>query len=42
MVVAIFERKVRSGRGAKRAVTKAQQANIDDHRIGHQYRIVNF
>lgn len=29
MVIAIFERKVRSGRGANRAVTKAQQANID-------------
>jgi hypothetical protein len=28
-VIAIFERKVRSGRGANRAVTKAQQANID-------------
>jgi hypothetical protein len=28
MVIAIFERKVRSGRG--RAVTKAQQANIDE------------
>jgi hypothetical protein len=30
MAIAIFERKVRSGRGARRAVTKAQQANIDE------------
>jgi hypothetical protein len=29
MAITIFERKVRSGRGANRAVTKAQQANID-------------
>jgi hypothetical protein len=30
MAIAIFERKVRSRRGAKRAVTKAQQAKFDN------------
>jgi hypothetical protein len=42
MVIAIFERKVRSGRGANRAVTKAQQANIDSPYIKYLYLIVKF
>jgi hypothetical protein len=41
MVVAFFERKVRSGRGANRAVTKAQQANIDEPQIEIAVDIVN-
>ena len=42
MVIAIFERKVRSGRGAKRAVTKAQQANIDFQILVVLIMFVNF
>lgn len=41
MTIAIFERKVRSGRGAKRTVTKAQQANIDVTFIERSRTIVN-
>jgi len=41
MTIAIFERKVRSGRGAKRAVTKAQQANIDVTGVQRSRTIVN-
>jgi hypothetical protein len=41
-MVAIFERKVRSERGANRAVTKAQQANIDKPDIGSEPGGVNF
>jgi hypothetical protein len=41
VVIAIFEEKVRSERGAKRAVTKARQANIDNADIVGLYRIVN-
>jgi hypothetical protein len=33
MVIAIFERKVRSRRGANRAATKTQQANFDKPEI---------
>ncbi len=42
MVIAIFERKVRSGRGANHAVTKAQQANIDSRYMGNVQHNVNF
>jgi hypothetical protein len=42
MMITIFERKVRSGRGAKRAVTKAQQANIDKRTLASLIAIVNF
>lgn len=42
MMITIFERKVRSGRGAKRAVTKAQQANIDFQILVVLIMFVNF
>ncbi|MDE8763049.1 MULTISPECIES: hypothetical protein [Rhizobium] len=41
MVIAIFEREVRSRRGANRAVTKVQQANLDDLPIADADPAVN-
>jgi hypothetical protein len=40
-MIAIFERKVRSGRGANRAVTKAQQANLDKRWVATVVQNVN-